>query len=252
MITASIPSSGATLLRWRPRRFCVGLLVWGMACVPAFAQEAEGDLLAKYRGYRLLVEYPSLDDVGRKIDMPKGWKYLQVSAENYDVLIDYLHADRTPEAILSFDEYGNFVKRDHSPDRLGRLDRHYQEVEKQVATWKRRLKKDSALANEARRQRREERELELLVSLRDSKLEGYPEILDARKRLAELEELRLVELWGVLASEGLVRRRALLSSLSALHDRSKGLAIAATIEAEFDRVDGGHVASDKRSRSTGR
>ncbi len=211
----------------------------------------EHDPLTPYRGSRLLVEFPALDDIGRQIDPPHGWKYFQVTAESYDLLLMHLDPDRSPEAFLYFDEFGNLAHRVQARDRFSRLERGYEDADKQIVSWRKRLRRDTHALADARKLGKEAKELELLTGIRDSNLDGYPEVISARIRILELEGIREADLWGVLALEGLVRRRALASALSDLHDRSQGLTVAAVIELEFDRVDAGRVTHEKRSGSTG-
>ena len=194
------------------------------------------DPLAPFLGHRVVVEFPRLDDVGRTRAVPDGWRYFQVTTAAYDALSDHLAPDH-PEALLYFDEYGNRVLRDHSRDRIARIGRSVEAAEKHIANLRDRFRGEWEEVLSDRAEGKAAEELAGLLRLRDSGLRGYPELEEARSRLAELEGLRLEMLWAVLAREGLVRPRDLARALSELADRSRGLAIEPRIRREMARID---------------
>ena len=219
------------------------LVVGGLRAVPS--QEPEADPLARFRGVRVIVEFPDLSDVGDAVAVPAGWRHFQVTAETYDALLPHLPPGETT-GLLFFDEYGNLAGREHGRDPRARIARASSKAESTIEGWRKKLARDAKDLRRARDEGKDEKELELLLGITGSGLDGYPVVLEARVRIAELEVLRTEELWQVLALEGLVRPRELQSRLSDLYDRSEGLSIAASIEAEYDRIDSGRVTHARR------
>ncbi len=222
-----------------------GSLVWR----PAVADEPVDPLLA-HRGHLVVVEFPELEDVGKTRAMPKGWRYLAVTAESYDRFEGLIEPDHLL-ALLYFDEFGNLVLRDHSRERIARIERSTQEAVRRISTWRRRFSRDGEQSVRARTQGDAAGELSLLVAMRETKIRGYPEIEAALARLEFLEGDRLGQLWSVLAQEGVVRRRELREALDELLGRSRGLRLEPRIRREVDRVASGGVTDDKTGTGGG-
>jgi len=241
------PSRRATsprALRW------LGFLLLAPAALQGAPAGGETDPLLELRGERVIVEFPPLEDVGRSRAVPAGWRYLQVTTATYDSFAAHLDPAE-PLALLYFDEHGNLHLRDHSRERLARLERSAAEAEKRIAAWKRRLARDWTASQQARRAGKSGEELALLVALRDSGMRGAPELLETHSRLAEIEGERLAELWRVLAGEGIVPRRAHLAALEELLSRSLGLTLEARLRGEIARVERGWVAADRPPEGAG-
>ena len=236
--------------RATPRRNLLRLLILFVVIAfstgstsPASGQASE-DPLEPFRGKRVAVEFPELDDVGRKIPVPRGWAYLQVTTETYDHFSRFLDP-RFSEAILFFDEHGNYVAKLHGDDRMARFEPGLEEVDKRIKGWVRTLDKEWTGALEAKRTGKGERELKHLLEIRGSKLVGYPEIAKAEKRLAELEVSRMIELWQLLAREGVAKNKQLERDLAQLRDKTAGLAIGKIVDREWKRVKDGRVTAPK-------
>jgi hypothetical protein len=223
-----------------------------LALLPLPAAQGEdgaaADPLLDRRGERVVVEFPALEDVGRELAVPAGWRYLQVDTATYDAFAVHLDP-AAPLALLYFDEYGNLHLRDDSRERLARIERSAAEAEKRISAWKRRLARDGSASQEARRAGEPAKELAILVALRDSGMRGAPELIEALSRLAEIERERLAEMWRVLAGEGLVPRRAHLAALEDLLSRSHGLELEPRLRREIARVERGWV-TEERARPT--
>lgn len=226
-------------------------LAFAIPSAAALGEEPPGaDPLAPFLGERVVVEFPPLEDVGRTRTVPAGWRYLQVTTATYDAFARHLDP-AVPLALLYFDEHGNLHLRDDSRERLVRIERSAAEAEKRIGAWRRRLARDWNSSQDARRGGKTAEELAILVALRDEGKRGAPELIEALARLREIEGERLGELWRVLASEGLVPRRALLSALEELLARSRGLALEARLRGEIERVERGWVAGEKAGEKPG-
>jgi len=238
----------------RPRSLAGALLVpLALSLLAPSAARGAGetgpeDPLSELRGERVIVEFPALEDVGRTRTVPAGWRYLQVTTAAYDALAAHLDPAE-PLALLFFDEYGNLHLRDHSRERLARLERSAADAEKRISAWKRRLARDWSASQEARRAGKPAEELAILVALRDSGMRGAPELLEALSRLAEVEGERLAELWRTLAGEGVLPRRAHLAALEELLARSLGLTLEPRLRREIARVGRGWVVEERAARA---
>jgi len=159
------------------------------------------------------------------------------------------HLDpRYPVAILYFDEYGNLLKRDHSKNRRLQVRRGAIEVERKISRLLVRLDQDWKEIEKARADQKDDLEVELLLASRKRNVRGYSVAIRVVSRLFQIENERLRELWQTLASEGLVKQRALSKRLGKLASRSVGLAIEVRIESEKARIDRGwHTAQRQRS-----
>jgi hypothetical protein len=224
----------------RKRRILFATILCALAGGAARAADDPADPLAAHRGARVVVEFPDLADVGRTLVVPAGWRYLAVTAATYDSFARHLDPEQ-PLALLYFDEHGNLVHRDHSKERIVRLERAVAEAERRIAAWQKRAVDDWERCQTARRADRAADELAILVALRETGVRGYPQIEEALARLAEVEGERLVELWGILAREGRVKRRDLAEALGELAGRCRGLALEARILRERARVERGWI-----------
>ena len=204
---------------------------------------AEDPLLA-LRGKRVVVEFPDLSDVGRQLVLPSGWAYLQVTTETYERFEGFLDP-RFSEALLFFDQHGNYVAKLHGADRFARLEPGLEEVDQRIQGWVRMLRREWAAAEGAREDRKHDRELKHLLEIRNSKLVGYSEVVDAEARLAALEKLRTTEFWQILALEGTVKKSRLERELSQLLKRTTGLTVGGAVARELERVEAGRVTALK-------
>ncbi len=218
------------------------------------AQDLAGDPdpLLPYRGSKLVCEVPLLEDVGDRLLVPDGWRYIQVTTEMYDAVSKYLDSQDSA-AILYFDEYGNLIQRDHSNDRRLQVRRGALEVEKKISRLIERLDRDWNEIEKARTAGKEALELELLLTSLRRNVRGYPVATKVMKRCLKVEKSRLKELWQTLADEGLVKRRVLSRKLESLASRSRGLPIEVRIESEKARIDRGwHTKKRQRSGTSPR
>lgn len=207
---------------------------------------ADPDPLLEFRGTPVVLEFPDLADVGRTRAVPRGWRYVQVTTDMYDVLAAHL-PDGTTEALVYFDRHGNRVLRDVRAERIARIRTSVSEAERRIAGWERTLASEWEASREARAGGKPSAELEHLVAVLSPGLRGYAPVEAALARRSELDDERLGALWILLAREGLVDRSDLTQALEDLLEISLGLDVEMRIRVELERIERGWVVQRRGS-----
>ena len=179
------------------------LLPTNLACGAAPQIEPLGDPLALYRGKPLLLEFPTLANVGNRLEVQEGWNSWQVDAAWIHPLRKRLGVTQLP-TILYLDEYGNELLRDQSTmgrRRVGAKIREFQRRQKSLVDRFERLWEEAV---HARSKGRRESEINKLNGILETALEGYIQVERARSRIEELNTRAKSLLLRALAQEGLL------------------------------------------------
>lgn len=205
-------------------------------------------------GNPFVVEVPTLDDLGSPLPrLPRGWQFFQVDSDSFDEVTAYLKIVESP-AIAIFDEFGNCLLVDAASSGRKRISERLREYGRRKTRVERKLKEAWESSLETRRRNRTKKEIEDLDAARSHeselgrRLRGYPDLRRIEARLAELDGQLRVELFRLLAAEGLVSKRTLEGRLERLLQKSKRLPIHREVARRLRLVRDGFLVDRQESR----
>ena len=188
------------------------------------------------RGQPAVVEIPLSADLGRPLGpLPRGWGYLQATADTVSYLEERLGVKSIP-SVVYVDRYGNALHRDQSSHYRRRLNAGLHEFTQKRKELRQRLARIWASAEEARARSREAQELHTLFLILARRVVGYEEVRAASRRLDEVARDREDRLLKIMAGEGLLTNARLETKLRELEKVSRGLTVADRIRRERERM----------------
>ena len=204
---------------------CVDVTLCAQGVAPRLAEA-----LAVHRGHKVVVDVPDYAGFDVELPIPSDWRIVRATPETYERLLAFL-GSRVAPAVGFIDPHGNLIHVEGSPKcrTPKRFLAALRTYESMVARLVKRL--DTLLSDAARAhaKRNGQREVDLLLEVRDLGVIGYGQVERAEKRLAAIERDRHARLYRILAREGSDRPRKLLGELESLQRESNGLDTAVWI-----------------------
>lgn len=203
-----------------------------------------GDPLAQHAGGPVLVEFPTVDDIGAPLSVPDGWLFVQADADTVDELRARLGTQQQV-ALFYIDRFGNVLHSDSSGSRRQRVSRSVREFQRKQRELEARLGQLLADAQAAAERGSRVKEVAKLGAILDAGVSGYPAVHAARMRWEVLDREVTERLLATLATEGLVTRRELQQALKALAREASGLPAEQMLQRELHRLKRGFVVQER-------